>query len=587
MISNVSLPQICRADAIVDRSDPASSSAVVKPHLLTEFCRSLYSSSYLAHDNLFSKKASSPEFSRKVEQDLLTLGELHNRVRQGDTSSYLDIDRLYQAALTDFSFDDDHLSRMRNQMKQCYPNAARKFFQAGVGHVMFVNGWLGDHPVAPNTLRASLYKDPTDAQGEGRRSTSILESRAPYIAPHLLASFHHRDNCETSISQWIRNYTRSNGNPSYAMMSERERENLETTIIGRKEVPYFSGKALADKELKIKDGLLLDHHGFPASTASYRTNEAGVGYGTLIMTQDNKLYCYTHKKNELHHTSITAGRAVLFAGEVRLANGKIVGLTSKTGHYKTPAAVAKQFVQYLSENGISHPPLRDFSRVADPIFHVGEDCSALMSSYCAHLPKDGGATISAGDKHIAETRLNEAFPIVLSPGLQLKLMRNQQVPNLENIFDLSNPYGLAEDEIDLLKNRTITMSHRLVLSDAGRQAAEVFVQDGCLVNAEGQPVDSLYYNERSREEFAFLIKQGVRLFMARAEPVIDSLSLSRGNPVEYSVRAKIVQGRIQELKFDDIYYPVATEKVALLRSEIMSLNAHDTGNWEAGQEAEL
>jgi hypothetical protein len=53
------------------------------------------------------------------------------------------------------------------------------------------------------------------------------------------------------------------------------------------------------------------------------------------MDFDGQLYLGEHTVGEFHHSSFLSGMPVREGGEVAINNGVIVGLTNKTGHYKS------------------------------------------------------------------------------------------------------------------------------------------------------------------------------------------------------------------------------------------------------------
>jgi hypothetical protein len=67
----------------------------------------------------------------------------------------------------------------------------------------------------------------------------------------------------------------------------------------------------------------------------------GTGVGIWVCSSEGAFYTAAHEISVFHHSSFTAGRPVLGAGEWVISNGELLLVTNKTGHYKaSPAHLA-------------------------------------------------------------------------------------------------------------------------------------------------------------------------------------------------------------------------------------------------------
>jgi len=73
----------------------------------------------------------------------------------------------------------------------------------------------------------------------------------------------------------------------------------------------------------------------------------------FILNENNEILISKHnKQDEFHHSSLSAGKDVKFAGEIFVKNGKIVELTNKSGHYEPPSRIFTQLKGILKNLGI-------------------------------------------------------------------------------------------------------------------------------------------------------------------------------------------------------------------------------------------
>jgi len=112
-------------------------------------------------------------------------------------------------------------------------------------------------------------------------------------------------------------------------------------------VHYFNDADLNRLTLKIKNSFVLDYKNekystdFDPETGSYKE-------ALVVLTADKKLLVLPYEaRGVYHHSSLSRGKAILFAGTITIANGQIVGLSDLSGHYKPNAESLKNFMTFL------------------------------------------------------------------------------------------------------------------------------------------------------------------------------------------------------------------------------------------------
>lgn len=90
---------------------------------------------------------------------------------------------------------------------------------------------------------------------------------------------------------------------------------------------------------------------------------SGDGWAIFVVDLQERIYAGPYAYGEFHHSSFLAGAPVLAAGEIAVDQGRVVGLTNKTGHYKAGPAELKRMLELLRAEKV---PLHDVA-VNDPI----------------------------------------------------------------------------------------------------------------------------------------------------------------------------------------------------------------------------
>lgn len=454
------------------------------------------SSTPYSRKELIAQRTSDPAFFSQVEAQNRELERLYEHL---DTTSGVEnlrvegeISKLFGQALQQFA-KDDGISIARKNLSMTLlgqdesPESGRRkkyasdeLWRESVGLIRYVRG--GD-PV--NT--ASLYRPSEKLES----NTGVLELRPPGVAPSHLKGFFAQD-VHLSITAWLDNYNRSSADPAYNHMSEEQRRNLERNVIGLREVQILTGSDLAAANVTIREGVFYDSNNNPATTEKHYTNEAGPGWATIVQSVEGQIYIFEHRRSELHHTTISGGKPVLYAGEIKLVEGRVAGLTSKTGHYKTGLDLIDKFTAYLDAQHVSHPVIRNY-----------EHSSMIESSAI-------NSSVRAGIIQLAMPRIEKAFEKDVLTQIKGGVDVNNILPfhvseKLYEEWQASGKPALAwlneyakEPTLDadhaFIRKGVITNSVRYFLAPAEIQRAEVYldVKGQLLYRESDLPVESTF-----------------------------------------------------------------------------------------------
>jgi len=83
------------------------------------------------------------------------------------------------------------------------------------------------------------------------------------------------------------------------------------------------------------DGVLRKNDDTLLNTIGMHSSESGSGWGIFVVDMFQNFYVNSHAIGKFHHSSFLAGAPVFSAGEICVFNGVLLGLTNKTGHYRS------------------------------------------------------------------------------------------------------------------------------------------------------------------------------------------------------------------------------------------------------------
>jgi hypothetical protein len=131
-------------------------------------------------------------------------------------------------------------------------------------------------------------------------------------------------------------------------------------IIDDRMVSYDEGPEAQEKTLvTIVGGKLIRSEksdrdaGKPVDTKESVTHFSGGGYEIFAVGATGDLHMASHKIGKYHHSSLLAGGATAMAGELKVQDGEIKYLSSKSGHYKPTRANLLQFLHWLRKDRVN------------------------------------------------------------------------------------------------------------------------------------------------------------------------------------------------------------------------------------------
>ncbi|MGK2231227.1 MAG: hypothetical protein ACI92O_000385 [Colwellia sp.] len=199
-------------------------------------------------------------------------------------------------------------------------------------------------------------------------------------------------------TRWLNSPTQLSLNTWIDTVCEWEKEDEYRTVIVQQTVQptvQVGVRYLSDREKKmfsidINGGVVKDSSGNMMHTGHYSSN-AGSGWAIYVLGFDDRFYCGQHNTNKFHHSSFFSGAPVRAGGEIAINQGKIVGLTNKTGHYKARGVELNTVLNQFVQRGVNI----DNIAVQDPFRAPGKWFSAkdAMSVYGA-LSRLGNKTVA-------------------------------------------------------------------------------------------------------------------------------------------------------------------------------------------------
>ncbi len=124
---------------------------------------------------------------------------------------------------------------------------------------------------------------------------------------------------------------------------------------------YFDDEKLALHELNVKSGLIVEKAtGLPFDTAGADTHW---GDAIFVMDPQGRIFASrTQLPFELHHSSLGQGKPVASAGEINVAQGKLLTSSNKSGHYAPSNDLNNQFFGELESRGMDSAELDKVER---------------------------------------------------------------------------------------------------------------------------------------------------------------------------------------------------------------------------------
>jgi len=124
---------------------------------------------------------------------------------------------------------------------------------------------------------------------------------------------------------------------------------------------YLTPKQLEDYELAVVNNLLV----YKKSGKIFDSAEANTHWGSSIFVMDSKGGIYVSNIQtplEFHHSSLLAGQQVAAAGELNVAQGMLLEVSNKSGHYAPTQKLNNQLFTELEAKGMDKQSLDNVMR---------------------------------------------------------------------------------------------------------------------------------------------------------------------------------------------------------------------------------
>lgn len=119
------------------------------------------------------------------------------------------------------------------------------------------------------------------------------------------------------------------------------------------EVEYFDEDQLKKHELFVIDGQLIDHLGQPFDSV-YDADSGTFEDYTFIVNKDRRIFILPEaERGRWHHSSLSQGQALIFAGTLSADRGQVREITDRSGHYKMTGTQTINGLRVLIDMGVN------------------------------------------------------------------------------------------------------------------------------------------------------------------------------------------------------------------------------------------
>lgn len=116
-------------------------------------------------------------------------------------------------------------------------------------------------------------------------------------------------------------------------------------------VKYFRGTERQRFELRLKDGFFLDSQGRKFET-EFDSENSEFKQGLLVIDKDFRFYLLPFEsRGEYHHSSLSRGEDVIFAGTASFVGGTLREISNMSGHYKPDGRQTLKVLTRLKDLG--------------------------------------------------------------------------------------------------------------------------------------------------------------------------------------------------------------------------------------------
>lgn len=117
-------------------------------------------------------------------------------------------------------------------------------------------------------------------------------------------------------------------------------------------VKYFTREERQQFFLHAVGGKLVNFKNEPVSS-EFDPESITFEKGLVVLTKKYELYLMPYEqRGRFHHSSLSSGKDVLFAGEMSLHRGQVRDVSDRSGHYKPNPQALVEFIHYLEYLGL-------------------------------------------------------------------------------------------------------------------------------------------------------------------------------------------------------------------------------------------
>jgi hypothetical protein len=118
-------------------------------------------------------------------------------------------------------------------------------------------------------------------------------------------------------------------------------------------VVYFSAEERLKYQLFVQNGRFIDKNGNLINT-KFDDENFFLDSGLFVIDRDYRMYLLPFNEiGKYHHSSLSAGGPVRFAGTIAVMNGVLRELSNQSGHYRPNGPQTLRAMRWLQESGIN------------------------------------------------------------------------------------------------------------------------------------------------------------------------------------------------------------------------------------------
>lgn len=159
-------------------------------------------------------------------------------------------------------------------------------------------------------------------------------------------------------------------------------------------VKYFTAEELRQYKLTPQGKVLVDFMGKKAESA-FDADSLHFDSSLIVINKNREILVLPfEERGRFHHSSLTAGQEVIFAGTATFANGKLRSLSDMSGHYKPDALQFLVALRTLFKMGVDMTQLRVEGHLAQDVFGTASMTQAEVKAKLGILFQDRDISLS-------------------------------------------------------------------------------------------------------------------------------------------------------------------------------------------------